>query len=143
MEATEHRSHRTLQLAWSSLNDDRNTPLDVSRPGFGFADGHARRDRVVPRHGGAEDSSKGAALKDETLAQPEPERQELAREVLPTLLLTPAGLAEIGGALACLSDDELNALVERVRGRAADLSEESIATVIAEALRTGRAQGRP
>jgi hypothetical protein len=77
------------------------------------------------------------------LALPEPERQELAREVLPTLLLTPAGLAEIDGALACLSDDELNALVERVRGRAADLSEESIATVIAEALRTGRAQSRP
>ena len=62
--------------------------------------------------------------------------------MLPTLL-TPAGLAEIDGALACLSDDELDALVERARGRAAELSEERIATVIAEALQTARAQSRP
>ncbi len=89
------------------------------------------------------DSSKVAALKDEILALPEPERQELAREVLPALLLTPAGLAEIDEALACLSDDELDALVERARGRTASLGEESIATVIAEALRAARAQSRP
>ncbi|HVO34164.1 MAG TPA: hypothetical protein VMT21_01285 [Gemmatimonadales bacterium] len=89
------------------------------------------------------DSSKVAALKHEILALPEPERQELARAVLPALLLTPAGFAEIDEALACLSDDELDALVERARVRAADLSEESIATVIAEALRAARAQSRP
>jgi hypothetical protein len=130
-------------LAWSSLNDDPNTPLDVSRPGFGFADGHARGDSVVPSHGGVEDSSKVAALKDETLALPEPERQELAREVLPTLLLTPAGLAEIDGALACLSDDELNVLVERVAGGLQTSARKASPTVIAEALRTGRAQSRP
>ena len=37
-------------------------------------------------------------------------------EVHPTLLLTPVGLAEIDEALACLSDDELDALVEGAGG---------------------------
>jgi hypothetical protein len=89
------------------------------------------------------DSSKVAALKHEILALPELERQELAREVLPALLLTPAGLAEIDEALTRLSDDELDALVERARGRAASPGEDSIATVIAEALQAARAQSRP
>ena len=87
--------------------------------------------------------SKVSALKEEILALPDQERQELAREVLPALLLTPAGLAEIDEALRCLSDAELDTLVERARRRAADLSEESVATVIAEALRAVRAQSRP
>ena len=87
--------------------------------------------------------SKVSALKEEILALPDQERQELAREVLPALLLTPAGLAEIDETLQCLSDAELDTLVERARRRAADLSEESVATVIAEALRAVRAQSRP
>jgi len=49
------------------------------------------------------------------------ERQELAREVLPALLLTPAGLAEIDEALRCLSDAELDALLERARPRSEEL----------------------
>ena len=49
----------------------------------------------------------------EILALSEPERQELAREVLPALLTTRAGLAEIDASLRDLPDDELRALVDR------------------------------
>ena len=83
------------------------------------------------------------SLTREILALSEPERQELAREVLPVLLTTRAGLAEIDGSLRDLSDDELRALVERARQRASDLSEDEVAAIIAEGLRAARAHGRP
>ncbi len=83
------------------------------------------------------------SLAREILALPEPERQQLAREVLPLLLTTRAGLEEIAAALRGLSDDELRALVERARRRASDLSEDEVAAIIAEGLRAARAQGRP
>jgi hypothetical protein len=82
------------------------------------------------------------SLAREILALSDPERQELAREVLPVLLTTRAGFAEIDSALRDLSDDELRALVERARQRASDLSEDEVAAVIAEGLRAARAQGR-
>jgi hypothetical protein len=83
------------------------------------------------------------SLAQEILALPEPERQEFAREVLPALLTTPAGLAEIDAALRDLSDDELRALVERARQRASDLSEDEVAAIISEGLRAARVHGRP
>lgn len=70
------------------------------------------------------------------------ERQDLAREILPVLLGTRAGLEEIDEALRELSDDELDALIERARRRASDLSEDEIAAIIAEGLRAARAQRR-
>jgi hypothetical protein len=81
-------------------------------------------------------------LVDEILALPESERQELAREVLPSLLATRAGLEEIDEALRGLSDHELDALVMRARERAKELSDEEIAAIIAEGLRAARAEGR-
>ena len=83
------------------------------------------------------------SLAREIPALPEPERQELAREVLPALLTTRAGLAEIDAFLRDLSDDELRALVERARQRASDLAEDEIAVIIAEGLRAARADRRP
>ena len=83
------------------------------------------------------------SLARQILALSEPERQELAREVLPALLTTRAGLAEIDASLRHLSDDELRALVERARQRASDLSEDEVAAIIAEGLRAPRAHGRP
>ena len=83
------------------------------------------------------------SLAREILALSEPERQELAREVLPVLLTTRAGLAEIDASLRALSDDELRALVERARQRANDLSEDEVAAIIAEGLQAARAHGRP
>jgi predicted aspartyl protease len=84
-----------------------------------------------------------SVLAREILALPEPERQQLAREVLPALLATRAGLEEIDEALRDLSDDELRALVERARRRASDLSEDEVAAIIAEGLQAARAHGRP
>ena len=75
------------------------------------------------------------SLAREILALSEPERQALAREVLPALLTTRAGLAEIDASLRDLSDDELRALVERARQRASDLSEDEVAAIIAEGFR--------
>jgi len=83
------------------------------------------------------------SLARQILALSEPERQELAREVLPVLLTTRAGLAQIDASLRDLSDDELRALVERARQRASDLSEDEVAAIIAEGLRAARAHGRP
>jgi hypothetical protein len=83
------------------------------------------------------------SLAREILALSDPERQELAREVLPVLLITRAGFAEIDAALRDVSDDELRGLVERARQRASDLSEDEVAAIIAEGLRAARAQGRP
>lgn len=83
------------------------------------------------------------SLAKEIMALSEPERQELAREVVPVLLTTRAGLAEIDASLRDLSDEELRALVERARQRASELSEGEVAAIIAEGLRAARAQGRP
>jgi hypothetical protein len=89
------------------------------------------------------DSAKVRSLAQEILALPEQERQQLAREVLPVLLATRAGLEQIDESLRDLSDDELRALVERARRRASDLSEDEVAAIIAEGLQAARAQGRP
>ena len=89
------------------------------------------------------DSAKVQFLAQEILALPEQERQQLAREVLPMLLATRAGLEEIDESLRDLSDDELRALIERARRRASDLSEDEVAAIIAEGLQAARAQGRP
>ena len=70
----------------------------------------------------------------------EPEREELAREILPVLLTTRAGLAEIDASLRDLPDEELDALVERARQRASTLSEDKVAAIIAEGLRAARAE---
>jgi hypothetical protein len=78
----------------------------------------------------------------EFLALSESARQELAREVLPSLLAARAGLEEIDEALRGLSDDELDALVMRARERTKELSEEEIAAIVAEGLRAARAEGR-
>jgi hypothetical protein len=81
------------------------------------------------------DTARVRSLAREILALPESERQELAREILPALLGTRAGLAEIDEALHDLSDDELRTLVERARRRSSDLAEDEIAAIIAEGLR--------
>lgn len=89
------------------------------------------------------DTVRVRSLAREILALSEPERQELAREVLPVLLTTRAGLAEIDASLRELSDDELRALVERARLRASDLSEDEVTAIISEGLRAARAHRRP
>lgn len=86
--------------------------------------------------------SKVKALTQEILALPEAERQQLAEEILPVLLTTRLGLAGIDQALQSLSDEELDALVERVRSRGRDLPDATVAAVIGEALRAVRAQSR-
>jgi hypothetical protein len=70
------------------------------------------------------------------------ERQQLAQEVLPILLTTRAGLEGIDEALRSLSDQELDAIVERARSRRRDLPEAAVAEVIDEALRAARASRR-
>jgi hypothetical protein len=82
------------------------------------------------------------SLAKEILALPDPERQELAREVLPLLLATRAGLEEIDRSLEALSDAELDAIIERARQRAGGLGDEAVAVIIAEAVRAVRAQSR-
>ena len=88
------------------------------------------------------DTARVRSLAREILALPDPERQELAREVLPALLGTRAGLEEIDEALRQLSDDDLRALVARARRRASDLAEDEVAAIIAEGVRAARAHGR-
>ena len=88
------------------------------------------------------DESKVKTLKQEILGLPEGERQQLAQEVLPLLLTTRAGIESIDRVLGSLSDEELDALVERARRRSQGLSEDAIAAVIGEALRAVRAQSR-
>jgi hypothetical protein len=70
------------------------------------------------------------------------ERQELAREVLPWLLATPAGLKEIDRPLEALSAEELDALIERARERAGALGDDAVAAIIKEAVSAVRAEGR-
>ena len=82
------------------------------------------------------------SLAKEILALPDPERQELAREVLPVLLTTRAGLEEIDRSLEALSDEELDAIIERARQRAGALGDEAVAAIIDEAVRAVRTQSR-
>jgi hypothetical protein len=88
------------------------------------------------------EDTKVKALKQAILDLPEGEQQQLAQEILPLLLTTPTALKGIDQALQALSDEEVDALVERARGRTRDLPEETITTVIGEALRAVRAQSR-
>lgn len=82
------------------------------------------------------------SLVTEIEALSEAERQELAHEVLPLLLTTRAGLEEIDRSLETLSDEELDAIIERARQRAGTLGDDAVAAIIAEAVRAVRAQSR-
>ena len=81
------------------------------------------------------------SLVEQIRALPDGDRQALAQEILPVLLSTRAGLEAIDLALTTLSDEELDALIERARAQA-DLSETAAAAVIGEAVRAVRAQSR-
>jgi hypothetical protein len=88
------------------------------------------------------DTGKIRGLTQAILALGDDELQTLAHEVLPVLLTTRAGLEEIDRALQALSDEELEAVVERARRRAGTLSETTVAAVIGEALRAARSERR-
>ena len=81
------------------------------------------------------------SLVEQIRALPDGDRQALAQEILPVLLSTRAGLEAIDLALTTLSDEELDALIERARAQA-DLPETAAAAVIGEAVRAVRAQSR-
>lgn len=87
-------------------------------------------------------AGKVQSLVTEIEALSEAERQELAHEVLPLLLTTRAGLEEIDRSLEALSDEELDAIVERARQRAGMLGDDAVAAIITEAVRAVRAQSR-
>ena len=72
----------------------------------------------------------------------EAERHALAQEVLPLLLSTRAGLEEIDRSLEALSDQELDAVIERARQQAGRLGDEAVTVIIDEAIRAARAQAR-
>ena len=86
--------------------------------------------------------TKVQSLVAEIEALSEAERQALAQEVLPLLLSTRAGLEEIDRSLEVLSDQELDAVIERARQRAGRLGDEAVTVIIDEAIRAARAQGR-
>ena len=86
--------------------------------------------------------TKVQSLVAEIEALSEAERQVLAQEVLPLLLSTRAGLEEIDRSREALSDQELDAVIERARQRAGRLGDEAVTVIIDEALRAARAQGR-
>ncbi len=69
----------------------------------------------------------------------ETERRDLAKEVLPLLLLTSEGLEAIDQALHALSEEEPDAILEQARRRNRKMSEQTIATVISETLQAARA----
>jgi hypothetical protein len=81
------------------------------------------------------------AFAEQIRALPDANQQELAQEVLPVLLSTRAGVEAIDRALTTLSDEELDALIERARAQA-DLPDTTAAAVIGEAVRAVRAQSR-
>ena len=81
-------------------------------------------------------------LKQAILDLPAEQQQQLAEELLPLLLTTRAGFKGIDQVLQTLTDEEVDALVERARTRAKDIPEDVITTVIGEALRAVRAQSR-
>jgi hypothetical protein len=78
------------------------------------------------------------SLAEQIRALPDGDRQALAQEVL---LGTRAGLEAIDRALTTLSDEELDALLERARAKA-DRPETTAAAVIGEAIRAVWAQSR-
>jgi tRNA(Ser,Leu) C12 N-acetylase TAN1 len=86
-------------------------------------------------------AGKVQSLVTEIEALSEAERQELAHEVLPLLLTTRAGLEEIDRSIEALSDEELDAIIERARQRAGALGDEAVAAIISEAVRAVRTQG--
>lgn len=86
-------------------------------------------------------TSKVRSLAEQIRALRADDQQALAQEVLPILLGTRAGVEAIDRALTTLSDEELDALIERARAQA-DLPETAAATVIGEAVRAVRAQSR-
>jgi hypothetical protein len=88
------------------------------------------------------DTAKVQSLIAEIQALSEAERQALAPEVLPLLLTTRAGLQEIDRSLEALSDEELDAVIERARQRAGALGDEAVAAILDEAVRAVRAHGR-
>ena len=55
---------------------------------------------------------------------------------------TRAGLEEIDRSLEKMSDEELDAVIERARHRAGTLGDEALTIIIDEAIRAARAQGR-
>ena len=55
---------------------------------------------------------------------------------------TRAGLEEIDRSLEKLSDEELDAVIERARDRAGTLGDEVVTVIIDEAIRAARTQGR-
>jgi hypothetical protein len=57
-------------------------------------------------------------------------------------LSTRAGLEEIDRSLEKMSDEELDAVIERARDRAGTLGDEALTIIIDEAIRAARAQGR-
>lgn len=81
------------------------------------------------------------ALAEQIRALPDADQQALAQEVLPVLLSTRAGLEAIDRALTTLSDEEIDALIERARAQA-DIPDTTAAAVIGEAARAVRAQSR-
>jgi hypothetical protein len=57
-------------------------------------------------------------------------------------LSTRAGLEEIDRSLEKMSDQQLDALIERARDRAGTLGDEALTIIIDKAIRAARAQGR-
>lgn len=92
--------------------------------------------------GSTMDEARIRTLKQAILELPEGERQQLAEELLPLLLTTRAGLRGIDQVLQTLSDEEIDALVERARERTKGLPDAAVEAVIGEALRAIRTQSR-
>ena len=88
------------------------------------------------------DTSKVQLLIAEIEALSAAERQTLALEILPLLLSTRAGLEEIDRSLETLSDEDLEAVVERARQRTGTLGDQAVTAIIDEAIRAVRSQGR-
>jgi hypothetical protein len=86
--------------------------------------------------------TKVQSLVAEIEALSEVDRQTLAQEILPLLLCTRAGLAEIDRSLEVLSDAELDTVIERARQRAGTPGDEAVTAIIDEAIRAARAHGR-
>ena len=86
--------------------------------------------------------TKVQSLVAEIEALSEAERQTLAQEIVPLLLSTRAGLAEIDHSLEVLSDADLDTVIERARQRAGALGDKAVTAIIDEAIRAARAHGR-
>src|SRR5437762_719412 len=119
----------------------QDTALSRLKHGFESRWGHHLVDHLSKRCD-AMGAGKVQSLVTEIEALSEAERQELAHEVLPLLLTTRAGLEEIDRSLEALSDEELDAIIERARQRAGTLGDEAVAAIISEAVRAARTQSR-